>query len=360
MFYRNIYESIELEPLEAESCENEHDLMIKRLQRELAKRQELQGHLISILQRKQQTEAELERKKKKMDELRHQLQALLKNSKPLVDICGYDLEALHKKKMQIEADQVIISNKDKNEHDSESEGGNENLLQAIYEKLVTFVADKVDYKLRYFDALEAVEDEEDLSAEPEISTERDSSIKSAYIQVNLQVNPEGDTGPLDIFLTVQDSKILLLTVKHELISESGLVSWLKSLGTIEFSDYQQQQDWLIPVKIQPDSLSLVPESESFDQVFTALKDALQLRHQILEHLNNLPFEDAKFDKNNPSQLIISSGASVFKAEITMNAITWNCESEKDSELVSLLNSIGSKYRSVYDCLQAQLELLSNQ
>lgn len=52
--------------------------MIKRLQRELARRQELQGQLLSILQRKQQTESELQVKKQKIDDLRNHLQSLLK------------------------------------------------------------------------------------------------------------------------------------------------------------------------------------------------------------------------------------------------------------------------------------------
>ena len=52
--------------------------MIKRLQGELAKRKELQSRLVSILQKKQQTEGELERKKRKIEDLRSHLQNLLK------------------------------------------------------------------------------------------------------------------------------------------------------------------------------------------------------------------------------------------------------------------------------------------
>ena len=52
--------------------------MVKRLQGELAKRQELQNRLVSILQKKQQTEMELEKKKRKMEDLRNHLQNLLK------------------------------------------------------------------------------------------------------------------------------------------------------------------------------------------------------------------------------------------------------------------------------------------
>lgn len=55
-----------------------HELMIERLQRELGQRQELQRQLISILQKKQQTELELERKKLKIEDLRSHLQNLIK------------------------------------------------------------------------------------------------------------------------------------------------------------------------------------------------------------------------------------------------------------------------------------------
>lgn len=52
--------------------------MIKRLQGELAKRQELQSQLVSILQKKKKTETELGVKKRKIEDLRSHLQNLLK------------------------------------------------------------------------------------------------------------------------------------------------------------------------------------------------------------------------------------------------------------------------------------------
>lgn len=82
-FFRNIFESIELESseeIESTNPDEQHHLMIKRLQRELSRRQELQVQLISILQRKQQTEAELQAKKQKIEDLRNHLQNLLKVS----------------------------------------------------------------------------------------------------------------------------------------------------------------------------------------------------------------------------------------------------------------------------------------
>lgn len=55
--------------------------MIKRLQRELSRRQELQSQLISVLQKKQETAVELEKKKRKIEELRSHLQNLIKVKK---------------------------------------------------------------------------------------------------------------------------------------------------------------------------------------------------------------------------------------------------------------------------------------
>lgn len=52
--------------------------MIKRLHGELTKRQEFQARLMSILQKKQQTESELDKKKRKIEDLRGHLQNLLK------------------------------------------------------------------------------------------------------------------------------------------------------------------------------------------------------------------------------------------------------------------------------------------
>lgn len=66
-----------MEPI-ADGSDNSHELMIKRLQVELAKRHELQSQLVSILQKKQKTEDELGIKKRKIEDLRSHLQNLLK------------------------------------------------------------------------------------------------------------------------------------------------------------------------------------------------------------------------------------------------------------------------------------------
>ena len=64
--------------MEAEIEDGTHELMLKRLQGELAQRRELQNRLISILQRKRESEVELEMKKRKIEDLRSHLQNLLK------------------------------------------------------------------------------------------------------------------------------------------------------------------------------------------------------------------------------------------------------------------------------------------
>lgn len=64
--------------IDVNDTEDEHFLMIKRLQNELASRQALQSQLISILQRKQATELELQGKRQRINDLRDHLQGLLK------------------------------------------------------------------------------------------------------------------------------------------------------------------------------------------------------------------------------------------------------------------------------------------
>lgn len=82
IIFRNCFESIELEKEEEEGFEagiiDPHEKMIHRLHRELAQRQELQTRLISILQKKQETENELMGKKRRIDDLRLHLQNLFK------------------------------------------------------------------------------------------------------------------------------------------------------------------------------------------------------------------------------------------------------------------------------------------
>ena len=69
--------------------ENTHEKMIKKLNKELTQRQELQSRLISILHRKQETENELEGKKRKIDDLRSHLQTLFKVKKIKKIKCQY-------------------------------------------------------------------------------------------------------------------------------------------------------------------------------------------------------------------------------------------------------------------------------
>ena len=88
--FSNIFETIELDPLD--SCEepstDSHELMIKRLHRELSQRQELQAELVSILQKKQQTEVELAKKKLKIENLRAHIQNLIKVKRTQKELIG--------------------------------------------------------------------------------------------------------------------------------------------------------------------------------------------------------------------------------------------------------------------------------
>ena len=226
-------------------------------------------------------------------------------------------------------------------------------LSSIYEKLVTFVADKADYKLRYFDPSVPEKDEEDLEMNG-VEEGRNSSIKSAYIQIKMEISNEIE--PVDIFLKLkqEDKNVscLLLSIHHEMIPENSVASWLKSLGTIEF-DSLESSNWSAPSNIQPDSLNFVQDSEAYEQVFNAIKEALQVRSQLLA-LVQANEQVLEFDKNNLNEVICSKS---LKAQISMNSIVWIGTNGMNDELISNLNAIGTKYRSVLDCLQAQLELL---
>ena len=118
---------------------------------------------------------------------------------------------------------------------------------------------------------------------------------------------------------------------------------------------------MVPTRIQPDSLNFIQDSEAFEQVFTAIREALQVRSQLLS-LVQLNEQILEFDRNNPNELVLLSSKNL-KAQISMNSIIWVSTQEGsgvNDELIPNLNAIGSKYRSVLDCLQAQLEILSKQ
>ena len=102
-------------------------------------------------------------------------------------------------------------------------------------------------------------------------------------------------------------------------------------------------------------------AKAFEQVFTAIREALQVRSQLLS-LVQLNEQILEFDRNNPNELVLLSSKNL-KAQISMNSIIWVSTQEGsgvNDELIPNLNAIGSKYRSVLDCLQAQLEILSKQ
>lgn len=362
MISRNIFETIELEnDLEIEITNDQHELMIKRLQMELFKRKELQAQLISILQRKQQTETELQVKKQKIEDLRNHLQNLLKVSKPLIDACGYDLEAFTKKKMVIDSSSIDENGeavKDIKSNANNCESIDEN-LNFIYEKLVNFVVDKSEYKLRYFEALnddkvrakgdfDAEEDEDFKDFDVE-DGERDQNIKESYIQINLEIDKSA-LEPVNIYLIIKNST-LFLSIKHDLIPENISTNWLKTFVQIQHADDQNNvSTWMIPSKLQLfDSF----DDELYTETFVSIKEALM----VWSHLQSLVQDQEgklEFDRNCPNELIYTES---LRAKVFIDSITWSSFDSSHVELVSSLNSIGAKYRSVVDCLQAQLELL---
>lgn len=231
-------------------------------------------------------------------------------------------------------------------------------LNSVYEKLVSFVADKPEYKLRYFEALESSESskgEEEEEREIDVEEGRNANIKCAYIHIKLELE---SIGPVDIFLKQANSN-LLLSIQHDLISENTSSSWLKSFAELECQPVPSEDTnstWLAPSSLQPDSLNFVQDTEAYSQIFTAIKDALQLWSQ-LQILVQDQEGKLEFDRNSSCDLVFNDS---LRAQITRNLITWTSANENDIDLIANLNMIGSKYRSVFDCLQAQLELLQKQ
>jgi hypothetical protein len=247
------------------------------------------------------------------------------------------LEALHKKKMVID-EAVSSSENDKNKFE---------LLQVIYEKLVSFVSDKPNFKLRYFDdMLEGSDDQREEELDENVG--RNSSIKSAYIQIKMEIE---EIEPLEIFLKLsENSSNLLLTIQHEILPENGISSWLSGLETIENNSISF---WIIPRKLQFDQ-----NSEIFYEIFSILKQSLLIRNQ-LQNLIQDNFDLLEFDVNNPNEIFLLPLERNLKAKVSMNSIIWNWinETSVDIDFITSLNLIGSKYRSIIDCLQAQLEIL---
>ena len=102
------------------------------------------------------------------------------------------------------------------------------------------------------------------------------------------------------------------------------------------------------------SLILLQNSEAFTRIFGTIKDAIQLRNQMQ---NILQDSGVEFDKN---ELTFKSDLCVLKAKISIKSIIWSCENfdlERASLLVEELNSITAT-ASILDCLKSQLELLN--
>ena len=268
----------------------------------------------------------------------------------------------------------------------------EDNLSIIYEKLVNFVADKseseIDFKLRYFPAKsDDEEEEEEVSKFNDFSTEEDRNpnIPCAYIQVTLKIfKSETETTNAEIYFKLVQNEngtnILMLTLEHESLSFGASISnWIRSLETIEIVENNENggpdsSSWVSPLKIQSDSLNFLPDPESFVQVFTSIKFALEIRHKILSLIENLIESqneinlELEFDRIHPNELIFSIPSLndlKLTAKISMNSIVWGCfcgggiGDDSHELIISELNLLGSKYRSILDCLQAQIELLSS-
>lgn len=259
--------------------------------------------------------------------------------------------------------QVFSSENDKN--------NNLELLLIIYEKLVSFVSDKPNFKLRYYDLQPEEEEEENEEF-------RNSSIKSSYIHIKMEI--EEIIEPLEIFLKLsENSSNILLKIQNEILPENGISNWINNcMETIEAVENNNNNDnnnnsndnnnndnyddnnsndnnscWIIPKKLQFDQ-----NSEIFNEIFSTLKEAIQIRNQ-LQNLIQDNFNILEFDKNNPNEIVLLPLERNFKAKVTMNTIIWTSETNETS-LISDLNSIGSKYRSIIDCLKAQLEIILKQ
>jgi hypothetical protein len=77
--YRTLYDSVPLEDA-LTGLEDDSDVILNGLHRELAQRKELQARLLAVLCRKQETETLLAGKLKKFDELKQQLHQFIKVS----------------------------------------------------------------------------------------------------------------------------------------------------------------------------------------------------------------------------------------------------------------------------------------
>lgn len=240
-------------------------------------------------------------------------------------------------------EEVLSSENDKN--------NNFELLLIIYEKLVSFVSDKPNFKLRYYD----FQPEEGEEVEEEGC--RNSSIKSSYIHIKMEI--EEIIEPLEIFLKLsENSSNILLKIQNEILPENGISNWINDcIETIENnnnnSDSDSNSNWIIPKKLQFDQ-----NLEIFNEIFSTLKESIQIRNQ-LQNLIQDNFNILEFDKNNPNEILFLPLERNLKAKVTMNSIIWISETTDTNEksLISDLNSIGSKYRSIIDCLKAQLDIL---
>ena len=241
------------------------------------------------------------------------------------------------------------------EHEMVVDNNENNDLMEIYDKLVNFVEGKSEYKVKYFKVENEQQEHEDKIIDTiDQNYDRDAPIKSDYIQVKIQyenTNNEVEEEEIDIIFIKSENGNLELKIQNELIS-----NWIEEIEILD----QNLPEFKCAISSSSESLIyssliLLQNSEAFTRIFGTIKDAIQLRNQMQ---NILQDSGVEFDKN---ELTFKSDLCVLKAKISIKSIIWSCENDFDLERASLLveelNSI-SATASILDCLKSQLELLN--
>jgi regulator of replication initiation timing len=279
----HLYTSIELEAAADDALENGHEAMQLRLQRELEQRQSLQGHLDRLLKSKQEAERSLTSRKRRLEELRSNLQQMLKGSKAVAVASKFDWEALKRAQREAEMIDSMASGNDRQE-------GKDNLsaLTDLYERLVVFVSERPEFRLRFFAeaAIHIAEDGDD-DAAPEndalSSANRHPNIpKAAYIQMTL------DSGSHTADFFMKCSPGWLLTIESSLLpspwtSSSSFESWaLNAIKPVELSN-SGEVGWLSASWLHSLACGELPE-EDIAAFFETAREALQARSSLLRVL----------------------------------------------------------------------------
>lgn len=220
-------------------------------------------------------------------------------------------------------------------------------LNALYERLASFVTERTSYKLRLFDSDSA--DAEGANQEEAAQTSTDMELP--YIQLHI--------------LSLDDPAILFITGKQQLKLQHPTIpaSLLRDLP-LECTA-TANEDWLTDDTDQ----------EGIETFFGALEAGLTERLRLLAMIDSLMIPegiDVSFSPTESNTLLLllnhlSHLARKFTAKIDWHAssVTWHsCGNDEAGDrgdapvpVLEEVNAIASKYRSVTDCLQSQLQLL---